>query len=374
MSSKFKSFLSHLESKELKTTNLKMKQVVDRYFFHEITDQIANEVNKKITENLKESKVIIINHYEEQDIGENDLYFVVSFERTILLINQSRINILQNFLSKKEKLEIYSLSDKKDIFDMINSKGNETKIKYKEINNDENFKEEMNKINSNFFNKKHETFPYNDILPIIKSSISGYLLKKSYYPYDRMSSFNNEANNAIKPKEIKEEDIIELRFIGTGNSHVYLYYYIEYEKLVVIKKYNSIDPEIEKLLNREIRNYKEIRHPFIPKFYGTIKYDNKDYPVIEFINGKTLSDYNFDFNETEMYEIILQMLLVINYLHINHFIYRDLKPNNVIIDENKTLILIDFDQMIKDDEDPKTMDFQSSYYMAPEVKSNEFIL
>ena len=143
MSSKFKSFLSHLESKELKTTNLKMKQVVDRYFFHEITDQIANEVNKKITENLKKSKVIIINHYEEQEMGKNDLYFVVSFERTILVINQSRINILQNFLSKKEKLEIYSLSDKKDIFDMINSKGNETKIKYKEINNDENFKEEM---------------------------------------------------------------------------------------------------------------------------------------------------------------------------------------------------------------------------------------
>lgn len=178
MSSKFKSFLSDLESKELKTTNRKMKQVVGKYFFHEITDQIENEVNKKIAENLKESKVIIINHYEEQEMGKNDLYFVVSFERTILVINQSRINILQNFLSEKEKLEIYSLSDKKDIFDMINLKGNETKIKYKEINKDKNFKEEMNEINSNFFNIEPVTFPYYDILPIIKSSISGYLLKK----------------------------------------------------------------------------------------------------------------------------------------------------------------------------------------------------
>ena len=128
-------------------------------------------------------------------------------------------------------------------------------------------------------------------------------------------------------------------------------------------------------MKRDIRNYEEIKHPFIPKFYGTIKYDNKDYPVIEFINGKTLFDYdfNFDFNETEMYEIILQMLLVINYLHNNHFIYRDLKPNNVIIDENKILVLIDFDRMVKEnytfDENAETADFTS--FASPEINSNE---
>lgn len=78
------------------------------------------------------------------------------------------------------------------------------------------------------------------------SSISGYLLEQSYYSYDRMDNFNNKANNTIKPKEIKEEDILELRVIGKGTqSNVILYYYIEYEKLVVIKKYSSDNPERE---------------------------------------------------------------------------------------------------------------------------------
>ncbi|KAK8895708.1 hypothetical protein M9Y10_013592 [Tritrichomonas musculus] len=204
----------------------------------------------------------------------------------------------------------------------------ETKIKYKEITNDENFEDEIKEINSYFFKINSKNFQYNDILQIIKKSISGYLIICK-----------------IEPRKITKDEIIELRDIGMGSlSKIVLSYYIEYEKLVVIKKYISLNPEVEKLMKREIENYEEIQHPFIPKFYGKIQYNDLSYPVIEFINGKTLLNTNFSqFSESEIYEIILQMLLVINYLHNKHFIYRDLKPNNVIIDDSKTLVLIDFD-------------------------------
>ena len=31
-------------------------------------------------------------------------------------------------------------------------------------------------------------------------------------------------------------------------------------------------------------------------------------------------------------------MIVLEFLHRNHYIYQDLKPNNVMVDENKTII------------------------------------
>ena len=39
-------------------------------------------------------------------------------------------------------------------------------------------------------------------------------------------------------------------------------------------------------------------------------------------------------------------MFIIEYLQTESLIYRDLKPNNFIVDEEKRVILIDFDRMI----------------------------
>lgn len=45
----------------------------------------------------------------------------------------------------------------------------------------------------------------------------------------------------IKPREITKNEIIELRLIGIGSMFMsVLYYYIEYERLVVIKKKKKV--------------------------------------------------------------------------------------------------------------------------------------
>ena len=64
-------------------------------------------------------------------------------------------------------------------------------------------------------------------------------------------------------------------------------------------------------------------------------------------------------------------MLSINYLHEKKFIYRDLKPNNIMIDESKTVYIIDFDRMIDNDNDQHTTDF-SLTFAAPEINKNEF--
>lgn len=70
--------------------------------------------------------------------------------------------------------------------------------------------------------------------------------------------------------------------------------------------------------------------------------------------------------------IIIELMFIIDYLHQNEFIYRDLKPDNIMIDNNKTAVLIDFDRMIKFDDasNVKTTIFTS--YTAPEVNELKF--
>lgn len=68
-------------------------------------------------------------------------------------------------------------------------------------------------------------------------------------------------------------------------------------------------------------------------------------------------------------------MVVIEYIHYNGFIYRDIKPDNFIVDENKSLYLIDFDEMIKksslDLNSEFTTNFQSEF-VAPEIVEGKF--
>lgn len=73
-------------------------------------------------------------------------------------------------------------------------------------------------------------------------------------------------------------------------------------------------------------------------------------------------------------KIAFEMMIAIEYLHNNNFIYRDLKPNNVILDHSGTLALIDLDRMISRGDlianNEITKDF-SLLFAAPEFNYGE---
>lgn len=53
--------------------------------------------------------------------------------------------------------------------------------------------------------------------------------------------------------------------------------------------------------------------------------------------------------------IIFEILIVIQCFHERHYIYRDLKPNNIMINENKMVVLIDLDRLIEVDDSTETV-------------------
>ena len=153
------------------------------------------------------------------------------------------------------------------------------------------------------------------------------------------------------------------------------------EKLIAIKNPNVKDKEIPKLMRREIKNYENLHFPLLPEFYGVgerLISGVPEYLAIEYIEGRTLENIrNIHLKNNEKIRIIFELMVTINFLHQQNFIYRDLKPDNVMIDESNTAILIDFDRMIISDgiKDKNVLSDYSGYffhiYASPEISRGD---
>ena len=151
-----------------------------------------------------------------------------------------------------------------------------------------------------------------------------------------------------------------------GVIHIKLIYSIEREEIFLLKIFH--DEKANLLFERESHNYLNIHYPYFPKYFGKSKFYSYNCILIEYIKGDTLdniSQMNLD-KETKI-KIVFQIIISIYYLHYNNYIYRDLKPNNIIINENKSITIIDFDRMIIDSQNYEyTKDFQHEF-VAPEI-------
>lgn len=171
----------------------------------------------------------------------------------------------------------------------------------------------------------------------------------------------------IDERKFDEDEFILLKQINCGDSGlISLNYHFDSEQLFAIKKQKTNDSQF---IKREIGNCKHLHHPLFPRFYGTIESNEKISIIYEFIKGSTLADIkglNLKFNHRV--QIISELLHCFDYLHKYKFIYRDLKQNNVIIDENNQVVLIDFEQMIIETrEDIEYTNKWNSEFVSPEL-------
>ena len=170
-----------------------------------------------------------------------------------------------------------------------------------------------------------------------------------------------------------QKKILFLQHLGVGcTSYVRLIYHIELGQLFAIKTLYLKDEKGKQLYDREIKNYERIRHPSLPRFYGESIINNEKCMVIEYIRGQRLDKM---IKESHFFEdkinLIFQMMVIIEYLQNKNLIYRDMKPDNFIVDRYKRLFLIDFDRMIGEEEqeitEETTINF-GSYFHPPEIR------
>lgn len=142
-------------------------------------------------------------------------------------------------------------------------------------------------------------------------------------------------------KEILFQKYELIRSLGQGGTgKVYLARDIHLNRLAAVKESK------EQFLHSETELLKALEHPGIPKIYDCFRIGDKTYLVMEYIEGMTLRQYlqkHGSVPERQAVKWAVEITGILGYLHSRRpkVIYRDLKPENVMIRQDGTLKLID---------------------------------
>ena len=104
------------------------------------------------------------------------------------------------------------------------------------------------------------------------------------------------------------------------------------------------------LFRQEAVRLSELQHPQIPLLLDFFEQENQLYLVEELIAGKTLEDELQEsgvFSEAQIWELLKELLPVLQFIHVRQVIHRDIKPANImrrssLAGTGKDLVLIDF--------------------------------
>ncbi|KAL3820849.1 hypothetical protein ACJIZ3_006754 [Penstemon smallii] len=117
-------------------------------------------------------------------------------------------------------------------------------------------------------------------------------------------------------------------------------------------------------------------HPFLPTLYAHFETDKFSCLVMEFCPGGDLHTLRQRqqgkyFSEQAVKFYVAQVLLALEYLHMLGIVYRDLKPENVLVREDGHIMLSDFDLSLRCVVSP-TLVKTSSFVSDPQRKNSSY--
>ena len=356
-----------------------------------------NIINIEAIQNLFD--ILLDKNSNNSFVYINILKLIASFAQLDdlkIILGSKWLDCLFNLLTQYSlKLnEIKEDKQKKDLLDAQNLILVILRIIFSLEKNKKYFKPLPNKIFTSFVDIV-ESQNYTSFLNTFNSLSEKELLEFSN-KYKELS--NNETEIG---KMIGEYKIIEM--IGKGGfGSVYKvklndkYFAMKKTKLddKQMKFIREHPNEIDKGIN-EIKIWKKFNHPNIVKYYNSFIEKNDCYIIMELIEGISLGEYishlkekNTQINEEKIINITLDVVSVLRYMHKEvNIIYRDLNPNNIMLDNQFNVKVIDFglaiDKNEKNEKNEKNMNnslinqsinntvFEGSLcYCSPEIMNN----
>ncbi|MCJ1316723.1 camp-dependent protein kinase catalytic subunit [Xylographa vitiligo] len=172
-------------------------------------------------------------------------------------------------------------------------------------------------------------------------------------------------------------DFIMQRTLGTGSfgrvhlvqsKHNQRFYAVK-----VLKKQQVVKMKQVEHTNDERRMLQRVKHPFLVTLWGTFQDAKNLYMVMDFVEGGELfsllrKSQRFPNPVAKFYAA--EVTLALDYLHSMHIIYRDLKPENLLLDRHGHLKITDFG-FAKEVPDITWTLCGTPDYLAPEVVASK---
>ncbi|KAI9149843.1 serine/threonine protein kinase, AGC [Blastocladiella emersonii ATCC 22665] len=172
------------------------------------------------------------------------------------------------------------------------------------------------------------------------------------YFFKMRASFSQASVRTILPSVVGPEHFVKIRLLGKGDvGKVYLVRRKGTNKLYAMKVLSKSEMLKRKKVNRVLTEHEILcssNHPFLVTMYHCFQTPRNLYFCLEYCLGGEFfralqSRPGRCLHEHEVRFYIAEVVLALEYLHLQGFIYRDLKPENILLHANGHIKLTDFD-------------------------------
>jgi len=190
---------------------------------------------------------------------------------------------------------------------------------------------------------------------------------------------SNQSQNKMFPKNFQLDDLENIKTIGTGTfARVFLCRpkqsiqqrsNSEYFALKVLSMHDVIRLKQVDHVKNEKNILTEIQHPFIVELLWYDKDKSLLYMLFPYICGGELFSYLRSagrFNSTTSMFYAIEIVTALDYLHSLSIVYRDLKPENLLLDRDGHIKITDFGFAKKVTDRTWTL-CGTPEYLAPEI-------
>lgn len=191
-----------------------------------------------------------------------------------------------------------------------------------------------------------------------------------------MAYTTNNARNTFHEPPLERLGPYEIdKVLGQGGvSTVYQAHRLNAQPVALKVLFTAIarQPNLRRRFQQEYRLLSRLRHPGVIRTYDMGEIDGRLYIAMDLLQGETLESLvrrSKKLGQVTSVEIARQIAEILDYIHQQEVVHRDIKTSNVMITPDRRVILFDFgtalDRRAADPEDLRGM-FGTPPFVSPE--------